>query len=120
MTELIEGATYVCADGAIRRLRKIEPRFLTYDVLIKRATWTFRSLGQTHRHQVERDFTNGEIIEAPEGSLVFKRNPDLETFVDDEGRMTHRLPGIGRFPGRMSLADELAAEAEADKERGDE
>jgi hypothetical protein len=33
--------------------------------------------------------------------VTFKRDPRLETFVDDEGRVSHRLPGIGRFPGRQ-------------------
>jgi hypothetical protein len=33
--------------------------------------------------------------------VTFKCDPRLETFVDDEGRVTHWLPGMGRFPGRM-------------------
>ncbi len=51
--------------------------------------------------------------------VVVPDEEPIETFVDDKGQMTHRIPGMnGLFPGRMSLEDELAAEAEIDKERG--
>lgn len=62
--ELIEGKIYLCADNKVRRLDEIETDYLHYSVPIdasdSKLTWL--SLSKTHRHQVEKDFTDGRII----------------------------------------------------------
>ena len=65
---LIEGVIYLCADGEIRRLDKIEDDFLSYSLPIgkrgSRLAWM--ELGRTKRYQVESDFLNGKQISEDE------------------------------------------------------
>ena len=66
--ELIVGAIYVCTDGDIRRLDKIEEKFLSYSLPIGRKGTPVRWVeqGQTYRYQVEDRFINGKIITVDE------------------------------------------------------
>jgi hypothetical protein len=69
-TPLVEGSFYLCSDGWIRRLDKIEPQLLTYANEIDAKTGTFMRLSPTWRrpgsyHGCEDWFTKGEIIDYP-------------------------------------------------------
>jgi hypothetical protein len=63
-TELVVGAIYKCTDGDIRRLDRIEDRFLSYSLPIGRKGTPVRWLeqGRTYRYQCESLFINGKQI----------------------------------------------------------
>lgn len=66
--ELTEGKIYLCADNEVRRLDEVETDYFHYSVPIdssdSKLTWL--RLSKTHRHQVEKDFTDGRIISESE------------------------------------------------------
>lgn len=62
MNDLIVGTMYLCTDGSIRRLRKIEDKYLYYDVPISEDGQHWIELNATYRRQVESKFTNGKVI----------------------------------------------------------
>lgn len=66
--KLVVGSIYLCSDGDIRRLDKIEDTFLSYSLPMgkrgSRVAW--RDLGQTKRYQVESLFLKGKIISESE------------------------------------------------------
>jgi hypothetical protein len=51
--------TVLCADGALRRLRKITYRTLEYDVPTSKDDWV--SMGGTPRREVQERFEKGVI-----------------------------------------------------------
>lgn len=62
--KLVEGGIYLCFDGDIRRLDKVEDNFLSYSLPMgkrgSRLSW--RELGKTRRYQIESSFLKGRII----------------------------------------------------------
>ena len=69
-----------CTDGDIRRLTKIEPDYLSYDIPI--IEWRWLSLGRTYRSQAEPLFIGGEILrlECPRCASPTQRHA-----TDDDG-----------------------------------
>lgn len=76
MEKLIEGRMYLCTDGSMRKLVKIEADFLTYAIPIRRESETFTGiwweLAPMRREEVEEDFLNGEMFESENEIDVWK------------------------------------------------